>query len=289
VTGENGKSARPRRSTPRALADEVTALVKGKALLVASDFDGTLAEIVPVPRDARLRDDARTALAALAQRALVAVVSGRELSDLRARVAIEGVALAGEHGGDLLLPGGERREVELSPAGRQALDGFGRYADLLLAGTGGLVERKRLGIAAHVRNVVENAPKLEEQLLARAHEIGKGGLVQPVKGKKVVELRAAGASKAVGLERVRATLAPTAFVIALGDDETDEDLFRAALDASGMAVKVGDGPSYAPVSLEGPEQVAQFLAAIAASLGAQLEDGTPRPSGSQRVKKVQGP
>src|ERR1700722_17659613 len=98
---------------PVELAAQVVKEARANGLLVATDFDGTLAEVVLTPADAHLRDDVREALMALARRARVAVVSGRALSDLRARVAIEGVAVAGEHGGDILLPGGERLEIEV--------------------------------------------------------------------------------------------------------------------------------------------------------------------------------
>ncbi|MBI3725231.1 bifunctional alpha,alpha-trehalose-phosphate synthase (UDP-forming)/trehalose-phosphatase, partial [bacterium] len=82
-------------------------------------------------------------------------------------------------------------------------------------------------------------------------------------GKKIVELRARGASKDAALGKLRATVAPDALVIAVGDDTTDEDLFRAALLASGLAVRVGEGPSVAPERLAGPEDVARFLEGLA--------------------------
>jgi trehalose 6-phosphate synthase/phosphatase len=249
---------------PRELAARVVSLATGREILVASDFDGTLAPIVPRPDDATLREDSRAALAALAGRAHVAIVSGRELSKLRARVALPGIALAGEHGGDLLLPSGERSALELSKGAREALDAFGRFADLLLAGTGGEVERKKLATAAHTRRIEKDRDRLESVLLARGREIGAtSGQVEAIPGRRVVELRAQGASKGLGLVRIKAALAPRAFVVALGDDRTDEDLFREVLRDGGMAVRVGAGETCARQRVEGPEAVARFLEALA--------------------------
>jgi trehalose 6-phosphate phosphatase len=251
------------------LADplELAALVAKESgsspLLVATDFDGTLAPVAQSPGEAILRDDARRALEALARRAHVAVVSGRELSDLQARVGLRGITLAGEHGGDLLLPGGERQGLGLTDAQRNALEGFGRYAELLLAGTGGEVERKRLGVAAHTRRIEENAQRrFEETLLYRARELASAGLAV-LEGKRVVELRPGGASKGEGLRRIRELVAPASYVLAIGDDQTDEELFREAIREGGRAVKVGLGDTIAQHRIAGPEEVARLLEALA--------------------------
>ncbi len=249
---------------------ELAALVvkesAGTPLLLATDFDGTLAAVVPSPSDAILRDDARRALETLALRVHVAVVSGRELSDLQARVGLRGITLAGEHGGDLLLPGGERQGLGLTDAQRNALEGFGRYAELLLAGTGGEVERKRLGVAAHTRRIEEGAQRrFEETLLFRARELAPLGL-DVLEGKRVIELRPGGASKGLGLRRIRELVAPTAYVLAIGDDQTDEELFREAIREGGHAVKVGMGETIAQSRVAGPEDVARLLEALAERL-----------------------
>lgn len=246
---------------------ELAALVarerQGREVLVATDFDGTLADITLRPDDAMLREDVRQALLRLVARVRVAILSGRELSDLRARVAIEGVVLAGEHGGDILLPGSDRRGLELTPSERAGLDTYARYADLLLAGTGGEVERKRLAVAAHTRRVGDDGwRRLEDALLMRAREVGRTAGLDSVPGKRVVELRARGASKALGLARVRQLVAPDAYVVALGDDVTDEDLFKEAFKTGGVTIKVGDGETVARHRLKGPAEVAELLTRI---------------------------
>jgi trehalose 6-phosphate phosphatase len=249
---------------PRLLAASVLREAGGRPLLVASDFDGTLAEITPTPAESRLRDDCRAALEALARRARVAILSGRELSSLTARCGLEGVALAGEHGGDLFLPSNGLHALELDHRARAALDAFELFAARLLGGTGGEVERKRLAVAAHTRQVEEAArPGLEAALLGRARELAKDPSVDAIEGKRVVELRASGATKAHGLARIRALLAPGAHVVAIGDDVTDEDLFREAAREGGSTIKVGAGETVARSRLAGPAEVAVFLLELA--------------------------
>ncbi|MBI3725138.1 trehalose-phosphatase, partial [bacterium] len=154
-----------RPSEPGDLARRAVAAAAGRALLLVLDFDGTLAEIVDDPDDALLLERARAALSVLGRGAEsgahVAIVSGRALEDLRSRASVPGVALAGEHGADLLLPGGERLELEPGARAKEVLERFARTADGILSGTGGHVERKRVSVAAHTRRVRENAAPLE--------------------------------------------------------------------------------------------------------------------------------
>src|SRR5688572_9669020 len=76
-------------------------------LLIACDFDGTLAPIVDQPEEATLPSQVRRLLGKL--QALpgvtVAVISGRAVCDLRTRVGIDGVLYAGNHGLEIDAPG----------------------------------------------------------------------------------------------------------------------------------------------------------------------------------------
>src|SRR6266705_2135848 len=125
------------------------------------DYDGTLTPIVSQPEDAWLSDSMRQTLQELAARAPVAILSGRDLDDVRRRVNLDGIVYAGSHGFDIAGPRDLRRQVateflpKLDVAEkelREALDGI----------PGARVERKRFSIGAHYRNVKENeASKVE--------------------------------------------------------------------------------------------------------------------------------
>lgn len=249
------------------LVEEVLAWADGGPLAVATDFDGTLAEISDDPSRVALIPASRAALESLARRARVLVLSGRELADLETRASLRGVALGGEHGGDRRLASGERILAPLDEASRDALEGFAREAESLLAGSGGWVERKRLSVAAHTRRVPPGAaPAIERALglaaAARACESSLGAIA----GKRVVELRAHGASKDVALAWFAGLEPRAGTVLALGDDATDEDLFRATNALGGYTIKVGEGWSLARRRLVDPRSVARFLEGLARAL-----------------------
>jgi trehalose 6-phosphate phosphatase len=194
---------------------------------VFSDVDGTLAPIVADADMAVVPAQARDALEALSRRyALVACVSGRQASEARRLVGLDGIAYAGNHGLELLMPGEEVPRPDPSLAGRErdAADFIAGIDDGRLGAAGLRREDKGPIQALHWRGAED-----EEGAQSRAHEIavaaGHAGL-EPRWGRKVLELRPVGgggkdaavASLLAGEGIDRATYA--------GDDRTDLDAFR---------------------------------------------------------------
>ena len=143
-------------------------------LAVFLDYDGTLTPIVSHPEKALLSDSMRTTLRALAARAPVAILSGRDLYDMRQRVRVEGIVYAGSHGFDIAGPHGLRKQMasEFLPV----LDAAEKELGERLAGiSGALLERKRFSIAAHYRQVAdESVPQVEQavhEVAARHREL----------------------------------------------------------------------------------------------------------------------
>src|SRR2546430_5866033 len=64
------------------------------------DYDGTLTPIVCHPEDAWLSESMRHVLRELGAQALIAILSGRDLDDVRRRVDLDGIVYAGSHGLD---------------------------------------------------------------------------------------------------------------------------------------------------------------------------------------------
>src|SRR6267142_5502760 len=79
---------------------------RGDRLAVFLDYDGTLTPIVSHPEDAWLPDSMRQTLQSLAARVPVAILSGRDLDDVRGRVLVDGIVYAGSHGFDIAGAGG---------------------------------------------------------------------------------------------------------------------------------------------------------------------------------------
>ena len=80
------------------------------------DFDGTLSEIVSDPDAATLVDGAAEALENLAARCPVAILSGRDLADIRDRVGMPGIWYAGSHGFELIGPDGSHHHNDAAAA-----------------------------------------------------------------------------------------------------------------------------------------------------------------------------
>jgi trehalose 6-phosphate phosphatase len=174
----------------------VDRLSREPVLLVASDFDGTMAPIVENPEDARPHREAIVALTLLASlpRTHVAVISGRALSDLSAMVGMPGhVHLVGSHGSEF-DPGFH----SALPDGVRALrDRIGSMLEEIVGGVAGLrLEFKPASVAVHYRQ----ASRDDATRALEAVRLGPGSLpgVQVKHGKEVVELCAVETDKGAG-------------------------------------------------------------------------------------------
>jgi trehalose 6-phosphate synthase/phosphatase len=84
--------------------------------------------------------------------------------------------------------------------------------------------------------------------------------VQVIQGNKVIEMRNSGIDKGIAA-MFFVSRKKYDFVLAIGDDWTDEDLFR-AVGASAYSIKVGDAPSHAEYNLRGPRDVLDLITRI---------------------------
>lgn len=194
---------------------------------VLTDVDGTLAPIVERPEQAAVPVRASELLAALDGRfGLVGCISGRRAREARRLVGVDGIAYAGNHGLELLLPGDEEPRLDPALGGQEhgaaefvaALDAGG------LASAGLRLEDKGPIQTLHWRGA---ADERAAEALAReiAAEAGRSKL-EPHWGRKVLELRpVGGGGKDAAVGALLAIDGVTAAIYA-GDDRTDLDAFR---------------------------------------------------------------
>lgn len=251
-------------------------------LLIACDFDGTLAPIVSRPEDARILHRAEQALAVLqeAPGVNVALISGRALRSLaETGVRTEGRIVAGSHGAELVgLPakdgvhgeGGAEAAREATPVSPTAAEReqLNRLRALLarrvLSVPGVWLEEKPLGAAVHVRLAedAEAAEKLLLDLVGEARALSRQGTpIHTRSGKQVLEFAVRSADKGVVLKQIRAAL-PEGPAVFVGDDVTDEDALR-ALGPGDLGVRVGRAKSVADHRVADTEAVAAILARLA--------------------------
>src|SRR6266536_1186289 len=121
---------------------------RGGRLAVFLDYDGTLTPIVSHPAHAVLSDSTRQAVRTLTARMPVAILSGRDLDDIRRRVDIDGIVYAGSHGFDIAGPRRVRKQVaaEFLPILDMAEAELREALDEI---PGAQLERKHFSVAAH--------------------------------------------------------------------------------------------------------------------------------------------
>jgi trehalose 6-phosphate phosphatase len=211
------------------------------------DLDGVLAPIVARPEDAAVPAETRSELERLAGRyALVAVVTGRDGDDARARTGVDGTVYVGSHGLEL-EPGAE--------AWAEHLQAFAATVDWPL-------ERKRLTVAFHYRTA-EDEQGARRTLEAVAERARAEGFVARF-GRKVLEvLPPLEANKGTAVTHLLAERGLRRALYA-GDDTTDVDGFR-ALEGLELAVRI------AVASPEGPPALREAADLIVESPAAFLE------------------
>lgn len=240
-----------------------------RPLLVALDFDGTLAPLQDDPAASRILPAGVDVLAALAARdgVALALVSGRAMADLHALAQVPaGTYLVGSHGAErarVTQFGLDRDVVELTHEQADRLAALGARAAAVARGRDGVwVETKPTAVVVHTRLAEpEDAAPAEAAALALGAELGVGTL----HGKDVVELTVLPADKGTALQALRHELgAPV--VLYAGDDVTDEHAFE-ALDADDVTVKVGGGSTVARFRVADPEAAVAALEALRDLLG----------------------
>jgi trehalose-phosphatase len=265
VTRAGGASPAPTTPTgpvsaPADIDAALTSLLAARPpLLLIIDFDGTLAVGSRDPAVARIEPHAQRALRRLGGLAAsrpgrlhVAVLTGRLVADVAARVRVGGVEYLGDHGLEhaWLQRGGraERVVVTTDPA----FDAHRDPAEALASGVSAelgappwlFVERKGPSVAFHVRQADDVAAARAAVVAAIERVERRTGLVHDLahyRGRSVVDLRPRDAGgKREAVERLVARHRPGAVVV-LGDEMSDIDAFEAVL-AARSALPASGGP-----------------------------------------------
>ncbi|GAA4611912.1 trehalose-phosphatase [Saccharopolyspora hordei] len=241
---------------PAQLRREIVQLARTPRLLVACDYDGTLAPIVADPTQAKPLPESVHALRSLAAlpATTTAVISGRALRDLAtlSRLPAE-VYLVGSHGSEFDVG----FVHELQPEATQLRTELQRGVQDVVRGKDGVtLEAKPASIAVHVRRAEPDVA--HEVLEAVRNGPGKWDGVSVTEGKAVIELSVVQTDKGNALDTLRHQVGATAAVF-LGDDVTDEKAF-ARLHGPDLGIKVGEGDTLAHYRVNDASDVATVLA-----------------------------
>lgn len=253
-------------NSPRILpsALNITSLLKSQQFAVFLDYDGTLTEIVEDPSKAVLSEETRQVLTYLAPLCPLAILSGRDLEDVRKLVNVKGIVYAGCHGFEIMTADGKRHDNPEWAKFLPFIDEAERRLHSSMSRIPGvLVERKRFAISVHYRKVNPSLVReVEERFDAVVTSIPQ---LKKTEGKKVFEtLPNAEWNKGKALLFLMQYLTlGKSRPIFIGDDLTDEEAFKVLHD-TGTGIVVGQlkRETFAKYYLLNPTEVRTFLRSL---------------------------
>ncbi|CAN5386623.1 trehalose-phosphatase [soil metagenome] len=248
---------------PERLNAALRELTRARRLLVALDFDGTLAHEVDSPEQARALPESREAVLRLLKmpNTRVALVSGRALRSLIQVADLpDNTLLVGSHGIEIRLDHPDD-QVSLDTAELEQVEVLhevlGEVADSI---DQVWLEVKPAGFALHTRLATEHNSRVAH-LVARSETQAELSGLTVREGKDVLEFSVRSTTKGEAVEHLRRYVAADAVFYA-GDDVTDEDAFAALLPHD-VGVKSGEGATEAGFRVAGPVEIAAVLTALA--------------------------
>lgn len=223
------------------------------------DYDGTLVPYAKHPKLAVPNNELIQLLSILSSdpKTETTIISGRDSITLTEWFKDLPINLVAEHGASIKLRGGEwhhekAMDQSWKPLIRPTLELFTQRSP------GSLIEEKNHTLAWHYRNV---GPELgfvrSRELLDNLHHLLRNTPLNIVDGNKVIEVRMAGVDKGT-VARKLLEESEYDFILAVGDDKTDEDMFRALADKA-LTIKIGSGNTAAQYSLSGQADVIRLL------------------------------
>ncbi len=239
-------------------------LFDGRPVLIGLDFDGVLAPLVDDPTAARALPGTLELAVQLAQTrgVTVALISGRARADLATRTE-QGpnspLVLIGSHGAEFDM---DLTSSADAAAAKLLTDLRARLGRIAGRHPGTRLEHKPAAAVLHTRRAA-TAESARTATAAAVAELSELDGVHLIRGKDVVEAAVTTATKGIAVHQLRARLGPDCRVLFLGDDLTDETVFR-LLGPADIGVKVGPGPTAAHFRLSDPFAVQLFLRQLCA-------------------------
>lgn len=223
------------------------------------DYDGTLAPYQKLPSLASPSEELTSLLGELSAEEAnhIIIISGRDADTLEKWLGHLPLHLVAEHGAMVRIKGDTWKEtVPLNTEWKEQIRPLMQLFVDRCAGS--FIEEKRSTIAWHYRNThpdlgFNRSRELRNSLL----QLTANTSLQVIDGNKVLEVRTVGIDKGVTANSILATVEPD-FILCLGDDATDEDMFRALRDRA-YTIKVGRGSTAAQYTIVSQKEVFPFL------------------------------
>ena len=239
---------------------------QAQSRLLMLDYDGTLAPFAVLPQSAVPGSNVLTILERLAhdETSIVALISGRSRADLERWFAgIPNLWIAAEHGAELWSPiSGYWEQPHHAASDEWKKCVYPILEHFVDRTPGSFIEEKEFSLVWHYRMAdPEFGDWLANDLVANLDHMLAESPVKTVKGQKTVEVKSLWANKGQVYSRLLPSGAVPDFILAAGDDVTDEDLF-ARLPESAWTIHVGRNQSRAKYYLSNPDEMVALLAQL---------------------------
>jgi trehalose 6-phosphate synthase/phosphatase len=187
----------------------------------------------------------------------VVVISGRDLSSLDRWLGEFPITLVAEHGASFKPRNASWQQmVSVSDLWKEEIRRIMQLFVLRCAGS--FIEEKTNTIAWHYRNTQAGLGfSRSRELLNTLSQLIQNTTLQVIDGNKVVEVRISGFDKGATALKIVNEMDPD-FVLCIGDDTTDEDMFK-ALEGEAYTIKVNNGASAAQYTILSQQQVLPLL------------------------------
>lgn len=235
---------------------------KSKKRLFLLDYDGSLIPFSRLPSLAIPTPEVMNTLTELAEDKAneVYIISGRDSNILETWFGKLNIGLIAEHGAKIRKPGREWH-TEVRADVTAWMDEVNMIMTNYVARCPhSFIEQKDFSLAWHYRNSESTQGMVRaRELLAELREYAETRALNVLDGHKVIEVRTNSINKGTAAEKIARNKAYD-FVFAIGDDTTDEDMFKKLADIANVyTIKIGGDASFARYNLQGPDQVRSLL------------------------------
>lgn len=232
---------------------------RSKKRLLFFDYDGTLMPIVKLPSLSAPNEDVIRTLSLLTSdnKNSVVIISGRDSATIGKWFGSLNLIIVAEHGALVKYPGEKWKaladeDIEWKKNIIPIMEIFSNKCP------GSFTEEKKYTVAWHYRNApAEMGNYHSRELIRTLSKIVHDSALQILDGNKIIEVRLTNINKGAIAKKIVKEICPD-FVMAIGDDRTDEDMFK-ALGAESISIKIGPGETAATYNLLAQEDVTRFL------------------------------